>query len=575
MEKQQDLYERLAALAQSDAYPFHMPGHKRNPWAGLPEGFAQLDITEIENFDNLHHAQGILKEAMCRASELYGSERTYFLVNGSTCGVLSAVSSVVSAGDTLILGRNAHMSAYHGAYLRGCGIVSLYPERLQNWGIYGAVSPERTAEVLARHPEAKAVMITSPTYDGFVSDVRKIADTVHACGKILIVDEAHGAHFGMDARLPESSVRCGADLVIHSLHKTLPSLTQTALLHVNGARVDRERLERFLRIYQSSSPSYLLMGSIDRCIRGLQQNRQEWFDAFFEKRKRFLAELAGLRTLIVVSGKDILGGRLSRYGGRPAGQADPAKLLILCGDAGKSGAWLQRLLLEKYHIQTEMAGAQYVLAIVTVMDTDEGLTRLARALREIDAALSGEPERVGDGGGQAAGGGKTADGAQTIDSGQTTDSRQAAGSGQTTDSRQAAESRQTTDSRQAAGSGQTVGGADVLEGNLREKECAAAQSGGGADEGAEEGESVPDMTLAQAMDERCTEPVKLEETPGRIVTEFVYAYPPGSPVILPGERMTRQTLALMESDGFRQLHIQGPEDESLRTLRCVKESRDA
>ena len=517
MEKEFSIYERLAALARSDAYPYHMPGHKRNPKAGLPGGFAELDITEIEYFDNLHHAQGILKDAMEEAAAFYGADKTYFLINGSTCGVLAAIDSVIPRGGTLILGRNAHVSAYHAAYLRDCRVVSLYPELLKEYGVYGAVSIAETERLLQRHPEAKAVCITSPTYDGIVSDVKALAALVHAYGKILIVDEAHGAHFGMDARMPENGVFCGADLVIHSLHKTLPSLTQTALLHVKGSRVNRERLERFLRIYQSSSPSYLLMGSIDHCIRQMREHRGEWLDSFLVQREKLLKELSTLRVLRVVHAGD---GNRCAENGRSAETAfgnasvgfDPSKLMIFCGGAGMTGVELQRVLLEKYHLQMEMAGEDYVLAILTVMDTREGYIRLAKALKEIDAACVIGQEK-----------------SDTVTGG---------ASGQKE-------------------SGRTVGM------SLRQEAFADAVYAQQRQERA--------MPLAQAMDADEVEAVALEHAKGRIVTEFVYAYPPGISVILPGELLTEQTIALIKGYRDKGLTVQGPADETLRTVRCVKQ----
>lgn len=498
MEKEVSIYERLAALARSDMYPYHMPGHKRNPEAALPAGFAELDITEIEHFDNLHHAKGILKDAMDHAAELYGADRTYFLVDGSTCGVLAAISSVVSRGDTLILGRNAHMSAYHAAYLRDCNVVSLYPELLKEYSVYGAVEAAGLGRLLQQYPEAKAVCITSPTYDGFLSNVEELAALVHAHGKILIVDEAHGAHFGLDARMPRNSMDGGADIVIHSLHKTLPSLTQTALLHVKGSLVNRERLERFLRIYQSSSPSYLLMGSIDHCICQLREHRGEWFDSFLTRRAKLIKELSTLRVLRVVhAGEEVTcagthAGTADVPPGNICGGFDPSKLMIFCDGAGMSGVEMQRILLEDYHLQMEMAGEHYVLAILTVMDTSEGYARLAKALKEIDAACGAKRKK---------------DGMQ-----------------------------------------QEIFAAAVQ--SLQEQKRA--------------------MSLTQAMDEEAVEAVALKDTQGRIVTEFLYAYPPGISVILPGETMTEQVIALIESYREKGLTMQGPVDETLQTIRCVK-----
>lgn len=528
MEKEYGIYEQLAALALSDAYPFHMPGHKRNPKAGLPEGFAQLDITEIENFDNLHHAQGILQEAMRRAAALYGSRETYFLVNGSTCGILAAVSSVVLRGDTLILGRNAHMSAYHAAYLRGCRIASLYPEWASDYGIYGAVSPAETERMLIQHPEAKAVLITSPTYDGALSDIEEIAKIVHERGKILIVDEAHGAHFGLDPRLPKNSVQCGADMVIHSLHKTLPSLTQTALLHVNGERVDRRLLARFLRIYQSSSPSYLLMGSMDRCICQLQENREKWFDSFFEKRKRLLSELTGLKNLTVLSGNDVVGKSLGSDDPNCHCELDPGKMLVFCSGTPYTGKELQEILLRDYHLQMELAAQQYVLAILTVMDTDEGYARLAGALKEIDERIACAAQ----------------------------DNR-----------------RETLLPSQASPTGMTPS-TDCAPCMTPPKDCAPCITlpTDCAPSMTSPKDCAPRMTPMQAMDESCTEPVALENTEGRIVAEFLYAYPPGVPILLPGEVMTGQMLKLLERYRSNGADLWGPADESLRTLRCVRET---
>ena len=254
------LLEKLEEYSQSDYYPLHMPGHKRNI-SHFGDPF-RLDITEIDGFDNLHHAEGVLLEAQQRAAALYGAEESFYLINGSTCGILAAISACTKRGGRILMGRNCHKAAYHGVFLNGLKAAYLYPETDFVRGINGAVTPETVRKALReQHPEA--VFLTSPTYDGVVSDIRSIAEIVHKAGAILIVDEAHGAHFAMSPYFPESALSCGADLVINSLHKTMPSLTQTALLHVQGKRVDRERLKMYLGIYQSSSPSYVLMAGMD------------------------------------------------------------------------------------------------------------------------------------------------------------------------------------------------------------------------------------------------------------------------------------------------------------------------
>ena len=224
------LYDALIEYGKSDYVPFHMPGHKRkvmefeNPYS--------FDITEIDGFDNLHHAEGILKEAQKYAAAVCQADETHFLVNGSSGGILSAVFSAAKQNGELIMARNCHKSVYHAAELRQLKTHFLYPQLLEE-GILGEISVEMTEEAMAEHPEAKTLILTSPTYDGVVSDVKGIVKAAHARGVTVIVDEAHGAHFLKESGFPKSAVRCGADVVVQSTHKTLPALTQTALLHVN------------------------------------------------------------------------------------------------------------------------------------------------------------------------------------------------------------------------------------------------------------------------------------------------------------------------------------------------------
>ena len=280
--KLENLYDKLKQNQLSNRYPYHMPGHKRN-MAGYPmEEFYGIDITEIEGFDNLHLPKEIIKDIMERAEKLFGAE-SYLLVNGSTGGILSAVSAALKKGETLLMARNCHKAAYHAAYLRECRIEYCYPEILDTFGICGSVSPEKIRMHLEKNRKIKAIFITSPTYDGVVSDVEQIVRDAHKRGILVIVDEAHGAHFGMDERFPKSAVECGADIVIHSIHKTLPAFTQTALLHVQGELIDRGRLRRFLQIYQTSSPSYILMAGIEQCISIMEKERKQLYNNFLNK----------------------------------------------------------------------------------------------------------------------------------------------------------------------------------------------------------------------------------------------------------------------------------------------------
>ena len=235
------LLEKLTAYGASDYYGFHMPGHKRklDMLGGVTP--CQIDITEIDGLDDLHHAEGILREAQERAAETYHADETHFLVNGSTVGILSAILGVTRRGDEILVARNCHKSVYHALEMQGLHPVYVYPDFDPDTQLNTEISADDIRRALETHPNIRAAVIVSPTYDGIVSDVESIAEAVHVHDIPLIVDEAHGAHFGFHPCFPENANQKGADIVIHSLHKTLPSLTQTALLHINGERVDRRR----------------------------------------------------------------------------------------------------------------------------------------------------------------------------------------------------------------------------------------------------------------------------------------------------------------------------------------------
>lgn len=368
------LFEKLDIYGQSDIYPYHMPGHKRNGWGALPVELYQRDITEIDGFDNLHQPEGILRELQEKAALLYGAEESFYLVNGSSCGVLSAVSAVLPRGGHLLMARNCHRSAYHAAYLRNLFVSYLWPDVLTHYDIFEAVTPEQVRDALEEESDIGAVLIVSPTYEGRIADIRGIAEAAHRKGIPLIVDEAHGAHLGFSPEVHENSCRLGADIVIHSVHKTLPALTQTALLHVNGKLVDRALLKRFLHIYQSSSPSYLLMASIDNALTYMERDGEAAYAAFKTRYRKLLDSLAVCRQLQFIPFRQE--------------KQDLGKLVISVKNTDISGRQLYDILLKKYHLQMEMAARSYVLAMFTVNDREEGYDRLCSALLEIDGQLA-------------------------------------------------------------------------------------------------------------------------------------------------------------------------------------------
>lgn len=386
MESQRrSLYGRLKQLADSDYYPFHMPGHKRN-MAGRPmEELYRLDITEIDGFDNLHDADGLLADIMTHASEFYGCRESFLLVNGSSCGVLSALLSAVPEGGRVLMARNSHKSAYHAVYLGRMRASYLYPESVPGYGLTGGIRPQDVAEALERERDIDAVFLTSPTYDGVICDLRAVADIVHSHGLPFIVDEAHGAHLALfeDYRT-SSAAACGADLIVHSIHKTLPSPTQTAFLHLNGPYADSAGVRRYLRMLQSSSPSYLLMAGAGECLRILEEEGERLAGEYAERLKRFRQRTDRLLNL-EVPGRETDFVRAKRYG---IYDMDDGKLPVFSKNWIISGKTLYEELRMKYHLQMEMCAGRYALAMTSIMDTEEGFERLARALEQMDRELS-------------------------------------------------------------------------------------------------------------------------------------------------------------------------------------------
>ena len=503
MRQEELLINRLAAYARSDMYPFHMPGHKRR--TGPEESFMNsctdsftnpfaVDITEIEGFDNLHHPEGILRDSMKWAADVYGADQTYYMINGSTGGILAAVCGSVPRGGRILVSRNCHKSVYHGICLNQLKTSYVYPQEIEGLGIQGGITAEDVDRMLNRYMDTQAVLIVCPTYDGIVSDIEAIARIVHRAGLPLIVDEAHGAHFRYDAMFPVSALDLGADVVIQSVHKTLPSLTQTALLHIKcnrpdgGCYADRERIDRYIHMVQSSSPSYVLMASIENSIYQMEQTDMAPYGKQLHKLRRRLGQMRHLRLADT--------GLIGQAGIR---DLDISKIVVstrgTClypaedGLTGFTGAQLDDILRREYHLEMEMCGADYVTAITTVMDSGEGLERLGDALTRIDSQLT--------------------------DAGYKPDGR--------------------------SGNQKSV----------YSMRCDTA------------------MSMGEAMEENMAS-VGLEDSAGCISGEFVYIYPPGIPIVAPGEWISRPILEVILEYRDKGLPVQGPADQSLRTIRVVQ-----
>ncbi len=365
------LYKELKEYNKENYYPMHMPGHKRNIKLLNMDNPYSIDITEIDGFDNLSDPKDIIKNIIARSSKLYKSMYTYLLVNGSTVGILAGIAASANKGDKVLLARNCHKSVYNAVILNELIPIYIYPQIIDDFGINSGLNPEDIENMLTLHPDIKLIIITSPTYEGIISNIKEIVKIAHGHNIPCMIDEAHGAHLGLHNSFPNNSIKYGADIVIHSLHKTLPSFTQTGLIHVNSNIVNSERVQKYLNIYQTSSPSYILMAGIDKCIEIIENNGEPLFLEYKKNLDDFYKSMKNLK-------------RLRIYNGYKSYNFDPSKIVISAKGSNITGKELYHILLHKYKIQLEMASVDYALAMTSICDTDEGFQRLEHALLEID-----------------------------------------------------------------------------------------------------------------------------------------------------------------------------------------------
>lgn len=334
-----------------DTYPFHMPGHKRNKKFGITG--SEIDITEIDGFDNLHCPKGVIADIEKDLEKIYKSKKSLISVNGSSMGIMSAIFAVCNRGDKIIVARNCHKSVFNACMLLELKIIYIEPDYDSTNGYYTRLSQETADKAVRENPDAKAMIITSPTYEGFISEIE--------CDIPLIIDAAHGAHFGL-GYFPKYP---SGDIVISSLHKTLLSLTQTAVINIYSEKLI-ERVKRFNDIFQTTSPSYVLMNSISICTDYVLKNRRD-FCVFYENLCDLrLADTDNLRIMYT---------------------DDISKIIVSTAGTDISGNDLAEILRDKYKIEVEAYYKTYVLLMTSVADEKERLEYLKKALEEIDEGL--------------------------------------------------------------------------------------------------------------------------------------------------------------------------------------------
>ncbi|HBM81154.1 MAG TPA: arginine decarboxylase, partial [Clostridiaceae bacterium] len=478
---QTPLFDALMEYVNRNTIPFHVPGHKKGH--GMDDKFKNfvgnnvlsIDVTVFKLVDSLHHPTGPIKKAQELAADAYGSDRAFFSINGTSGAIQAMIMSTVTQGDKIIIPRNVHKSVTAGIILSGAVPVYMRPEIDHTTGTALGVTPQVVEQTLMDNPDAKAVLIVNPTYYGVASDIEKTARIVHSKNIPLIVDEAHGPHLSFNDRLPLSALDAGADMCAQSTHKIIGSLTQSSLLHVKGNRIDHDRVQQVMNILQTTSPSYILMASLDVARMQIATKGKELLDKAID-----LCEYARAK-INKIPGLYCFGNEILKEKG--AFGFDPTKLTICCRGMGITGYKVDQLLADKYHIQVELSDLYNVLAVGSFGDTKESFDALISALGEIADKYSAKSVKQND----------------------------------------------------------------VLD--------------------------IPEIprqvcTPREAFNSM-KEPVDLKSSAGRISGEFLMAYPPGIPVLCPGEEITKDIIDYVEVMKDAGLYVQGTEDPEINYIRVL------
>lgn len=376
------LLKYLEDYTNTNALPMHMPGHKRNTKLAsyLKKLYANCDLTEIHGMDDLHAPEGILNDCMKKAEKLWNSQHSFYVVNGSTGGILAGIRACTTYGDSILVARNCHKSVYNAIELLGLNPIYILPDILENYPIYTSINTIDVFNALKENKNIKLVVLTSPTYEGIISNIVEITKIAHSFNVPVLVDEAHGSHLDLSPYFTNGSVKGCADITVQSLHKTLPSLTQTAILHLNSDIITPQQIQRQLSIFQTSSPSYLLMSSIDSCIELITEHK-ELFEIWHKNLEYFKNEISKLKNL------EILGYTKSGNISKEIYAFDKSKIVISTANTNINGNILMDILRTKYNIELEMCSGDYAIAMTSMADVRENLERLAKALLEIDSSI--------------------------------------------------------------------------------------------------------------------------------------------------------------------------------------------
>jgi arginine/lysine/ornithine decarboxylase len=381
MDKQKRLpiYEALLEHSNNKPISFHVPGHKYGEILpkeakDLFQHLLKLDATELSGLDDLHSPEGVIREAEELLADLYQVQKSFFLINGSTVGNLAMIMSTATTDDIVLVQRNCHKSVLHALKLAGVRPVFLEPEYDTGWKASTGVSVKTVKVALASYPEAKAIILTYPNYYGMIYDLKSVIELAHSYHLPVLVDEAHGAHFIIGNPFPASAIELGADIVVQSAHKTLPAMTMGSFLHVNSNRINLDKLKDYLQMLQSSSPSYVIMASLDVARNYLAAYEYKDIQYLLKEKEQFRAKLARLPAIKVLD--------------YPNSAGDPLKVTIQT--RGKWSGYELQKKFEMVGIYTELADLENVLIILPLLKENQAYP-LAKAIEKMEAVLTGEP----------------------------------------------------------------------------------------------------------------------------------------------------------------------------------------
>ncbi len=367
------ILDALINLMEEDHTSFHFPGHKnKNTLIEWGKYIPYIDTTETEGMDNLLEPRGIIKESQDLAAKAFGSKATLYAVNGSTGSNYIAMATITKPGDKVLVQRNSHKSIYNGIILNRLKPIYLYPNYNEDYHVLTGLDPQDIEKAILENPDIKAVIITTPNYYGVCSDIEEIVRVVHKYNKILMVDEAHGGHLTFSEKSPMSAIEAGADIVVHSTHKTLPSFTQTSMIHVGSDRIDLNKLSDRYTLFTTTSPSYIFTLSNEIAAAYMDGEGRIQLDKNIDMIDQVIKRLNAIDRVFVFTGDK---------NDTSIHDKDNTKLLFRID--GIKGSRVKRILRERYNIRLEMSDYYYGLALATVMNDQEDFEKLILAIEDI------------------------------------------------------------------------------------------------------------------------------------------------------------------------------------------------